>query len=89
MKYVTAIRVVPVEHGDVDVVSGEVGVPGDEGHKLGPAEDEGHGRQVALHGAVGAAKGGVRAPHDHTHQSYHLENRGWNSDPGLSFPKNY
>ena len=79
---------VPVEHGDVDVVSGEVGVPGDEGHKLGPAEDEGHGRQVALHGAVGSAQGGVGAPHDHTHQGYHLENRVGKSDSGLSFPKN-
>lgn len=67
------IKVVPVEHGDVDVVSGEVGVPGDEGDKLGPAEDEGHGRQVALHGAVGAAQCNVGAPHDNTHQSYHLE----------------
>ena len=47
-----------VEHGDVDVVGAELGVPAHHGDELGPGEDDGDGCRVPLGAHVAAVAAG-------------------------------
>ena len=52
-----------VEHGDVDVVLGQLGVSADESDEGGPAHDDGEGGQGPL-GVTGGDEGLVRDVED-------------------------